>query len=140
MDDLYEPMDELDALISQALADEPFLKAPISLHRGVEARLRIVHIREHEKARFSASMTTLALVFVASLVMAAVAIWFTSLSFLYTEGVSGGKGHLDYYFTALAIYFSSYQGAYTLLMSFVLAIGAFIVAVVMQVHKFMFTD
>ena len=140
MDDLYEPMDELDDLISRALADEPFLKAPITLQRGVEARLRIAHIRDHEKARFTASMTTLAFVFAVSLVVAAISIWFTNLSFLYTEGVSGGKGHLDYYFTALTMYFSGYQGAYTLLMSFILAIGAFIVALAMQVHKFIFTD
>ena len=105
MDDRYEARDELDDLISRALADEP-----------------------------------LAFVFAVSLVVAAVAIWFTNLSFLYTEGVSGGKGHLDYYFTALTMYFSGYQGTYTLLMSFILAIGAFIVALAMQVHKFIFTD
>ncbi|MCK5861311.1 MAG: hypothetical protein KAH38_02425 [Candidatus Hydrogenedentes bacterium] len=140
MNEQYEPIDELDALISRALVDEPFLKAPVNLQRGVEARLRIARLRDREKARFSASITTLFFVFAVSLVLAAVAIWFTSLSFLYTEGVSGGKGHLDYYFTALAMYFSGYQGTYTLLMSFILAIGALAVALVLQLHKFIFTD
>jgi hypothetical protein len=140
MDDLYEPMDELDALISQALADEPLLKAPVGLQRSIEARLRVVHLREHEKARFSASMTTLAIVFVASLCVAATVIWFTSLSFLYTDGVSGGKGLFDYYLTAIAMYFSGYQGGYTLITSFVLGVGAFVVAVAMQLHKLIFTD
>lgn len=140
MDNLYEPIDELDALISAALSDEPMLKAPASLQRGVEERLRIVHLREREKARFSASMTTLAIVFLASIGAAGTMLWFTSFSFLYTDGVSGGKGHLDYYVTALSMYFSGYQGSYTLLMSFVLGIGAFIAAIVMQLRKARFTD
>jgi hypothetical protein len=140
MDNLYEPIDELDALISAALSDEPMLKVPASLQRGVEERLRIVHLREREKARFSASMTTLAIVFLASIAVAGTMLWFTSFSFLYTDGVSGGKGHLDYYFTALPMYFSGYQGSYTLFMSFVLGIGAFIAAIVMQLRKARFTD
>jgi len=140
MDDLYEPIDDLDALISRALADEPFLKAPVSLQRGVEARLRIAHLRDHEKARFAASMTTLALVFIASLCVTAVVLWFTSLSFLYTDGVSGGKGHLDYYFSAMTMYFSGYQGAYTLLMSLVLGIGAFVAAVALGLRRLKYTD
>jgi len=140
MDDLYEPIDDLDALISAALAEEPLLKAPASLQRGVEERLRIVHLREREKARFSASITTLALVFFASVSMAGLVLWFTSFSFLYTDGVSGGKGHLDYYLTAVPMYFSGYQGGYTLLMSFILGIGAFVAAIAMGLHKARFND
>lgn len=137
---LYEPTDELDVLISRALADEPLLKAPASLHRGVEARLRIAHLRDHEKARFFASMTTLALVFIVSLCAAGTVLWFTSLSFLYTDGVSGGKGLLDYYLTAMTMYFSDYQGAYTLLVSLVLGIGAFVAAIAMGLRRLKYTD
>ncbi|HDP33788.1 MAG TPA: hypothetical protein ENN29_01620 [Candidatus Hydrogenedentes bacterium] len=140
MDEMFEPMDDLDALIREALADEPFLKAPITLQRGVEARLRIAHLRDHEKTRFAMSMATLAVVLIASLAMAAVVVWFTKLSFLYSEGVSGGKGQFDYYITALTMTFSSYQGAYSLVASFVLAVAACVVALVMQVHKLMFTE
>ncbi len=140
MNELLEHTDSLDALIAEALSDEPFLKAPITLQRGVEARLRIASLRDHEKKRFAISMATLALVFVAGLAAAAVVVWFTKLSFLSTEGVSGGKGQLDYYITALTMAFSSYQGAYSLIMSVVLAAGAGILAVAMRVHKFIFTD
>lgn len=140
MNELREEMDALDLLIEQALSDEPFLKAPVSLQRGVEARLQIAALRDHEKARFSASMMSLALVVVASLALAGLLVWFTNFSFLYSEGVSGGKGQLDYYATALAMSFTSYQGGYSLLGSLVLAIGALVVAVAMQVHKFIYMD
>ncbi len=140
MNELLKHKNALDALINEALSDEPFLKAPITLQRGVEARLRIAALRDREKKRFAISMATLALLFVAGFIAAAVLVWFTKLSFLYTEGVSGGKGQFDYYITAMTMALASYQGAYSLIMSLVLAVGAGIVALAMQVHKFIFTD
>ena len=140
MSETVELRDDLDALIEEALSDEPYLKAPITLQRGVEARLRIAALRDREKRRFAISMVTLALVFVAALLAAATVVWFTKLSFLYTEGVSGGRGLLDYYMTAVGMYFSNYQGGYSLIVSFILAVAACIVAVVMGLHKFIFTD
>ncbi len=140
MDDRFEPMDELDALIDQALSDEPFLRAPVSLQRGIEARLKLAALRDQEQSRFRFSMASLVFVFIASLAMAGILLWFTNLSALYTDGVSGGKGHLDFYTTSLSLSFTAYQGAYSLIASLVLAIGAIALAVALQVHKLMYSD
>lgn len=140
MNERFEPMDDLDALINQALSGEPFLKAPLSLQRGVEARLRVAALRDKERVRFRVFMVTLAIAFLASLCAAGLLLWFTNFSFLYTEGVSGGRGHFDFYTTSLSMFFTSYQGAYSLLTSFVLGIGAIALAVVMQLHKLMYSD
>ncbi len=112
---------DIDALIDQALSEEPMLRAPVSLQRGVEERLRIADLRDREKMRFRLSMATLLLALVSSLLAAGALLWFTNLSVLARAGVSGGKGQLDYYFTALVQSWHAYQGAYTLILSVLLA-------------------
>mgnify|MGYP001442158175 CR=1 FL=1 len=134
------PLDELDALIEEALTEEPFLKAPLSLQRGVEARVRLLSLREHERRRFFISIFTLTFLFLGSVFLSGVLVWFTNLSFLYTDGVSGGKGWLDYYATAIMLSFSSYQGAYSLIVSFLLALATFFLAGALQIHKMIYSD
>ena len=139
MDERYAPIDELDALIEAALSDEPFYRAPFSLQRGIEARLRVVSLREYEQRRFSVSMLTLALLFGGSVLFAGALLWFTNFSFLYSEGLSGGKGWMDFYATSLGLSFSSYQGTYSMVASFVLALATLFLAGLLQVHKFIYT-
>jgi len=112
---------DIDALIDQALSKEPMLRAPASLQCGVEERLRIAALRDREKMRFRLSMVTLLLALVSSLLAAGALLWFTNLSVLAKAGVSGGKGQFDYYFTALVQSWHAYQGAYTLVLSVLLA-------------------
>ena len=113
---------DIDALIDQALSAEPLLRAPVSLQRGVEERLRIADLRDREKMRFRLSMATLLLALVSSLLAAGALLWFTNLSVLAKAGVSGGKGQFDYYATALVQSWHAYQGAYTLVLSVILAV------------------
>jgi hypothetical protein len=113
---------DLDALIDQALSAEPVLRAPVTLQRGVEERLRIADLRDRELMRFRLSMATLLLALVSSLLAAGALLWFTNLSVLAKAGVSGGKGQFDYYATALVQSWHAYQGAYTLVLSVLLAV------------------
>lgn len=113
---------DIEALIDQALASEPMLRAPVSLQRGVEERLRIADLRDREKVRFRLSMATLLLALFSSLFAAGALLWFTNLSVLAKAGVSGGKGQWDYYATALVQSWHAYQGAYTLILSVLLAV------------------
>lgn len=112
---------DLDALIDRALSEEPMLRAPVTLQRGVEERLRIADLRDREKMRFRLSMVTLLLALVSALFAAGALLWFTNLSLLAKTGVSGGRGHYDYYATALVQSWHAYQGAYTLVLSVLLA-------------------
>lgn len=136
----YAPIDDLDALIEEALMEEPFLKAPLSLHRSIDARVRLISMREHEQRRFSISMLTLTLLFSASILSAGALLWFTNLSILFNDGVSGGKGWLDYYITSLTMSFSSYQGGYSLVASFVLLLVTFFLVGATQIHKFLYSE
>ncbi len=113
---------DIDALIDKALSAEPMLRAPVSLQRGVEERLRIADLRDREKMRFRLSMATLSLALVSALFAAGALLWFTNLSVLAKAGVSGGKGQYDYYATALVQFWHAYQGAYTLVLSVLLAV------------------
>jgi hypothetical protein len=113
---------DIDALIDQALSTEPLLRAPVTLQRGVEERLRIADLRDREKMRFRLSMATLLLALVSALGAAGALLWFTNLSVLAKAGVSGGKGQYDYYATALVQSWHAYQGAYTLVLSVLLAV------------------
>ncbi len=130
----------IDAIIEEALSEEPFLKAPLSLHRGVDARVRLISLREHEQRRFSVSMFTLIFLFFGNLLFAGIMLWFTNLSVLYSDGVSGGKGWFDYYATALMLSFSGYQGAYSLVASFLLAMATFCLVGALQLHKMIYSD
>jgi len=136
----YQPVDDLDALIEEALTEESFLKAPLSLHRSIDARVRLISLREQEQRRFSISMLTLTGLFGGSILCSGVLLWFTNLSILITDGVSGGKGWFDYYSTALSLSFDAYQGGYSLIMSFVLALATLCLAGVLQLHKLIYSE
>jgi uncharacterized membrane protein YbjE (DUF340 family) len=131
---------DLDALIEEALSEEPFLKAPVSLRRDVDARVRLISLRDHEQRRFRISMVSLIFTFVGSVSFAGLLLWFTNLSFLYSDGVSGGKGWFDYYANAVTLSFSSYQGGYSLLASFILALVTLFLVGVLQIHKLIYSE
>ena len=134
------PLDELDALIEEALTEEPFLKAPLSLHRGVDARVRIIAMREYEQRRFLVTMVSLALVFLGSLLFTGLLLCFTNFSLILSDGVSGGNGWLDYYTASWGRSFGSYQGGYSLLISFVLLFITIFLAGASQIHKLLFSE
>lgn len=46
-------IEELDKLIEEALSEEPFLKAPLSLQRGVEARVTRESRKRKRKQRIN---------------------------------------------------------------------------------------
>ena len=58
---------DLDALIEQALADEPMQPVPVGFHGRLDKRLRIASIvdRERQRLRFSVATGTILLVAVA---------------------------------------------------------------------------
>lgn len=140
MNEHFDCRDDLDLLIAQALAEEPVLQAPPSLLESIEARLDIAELRAHEERRFRVSMTSLLVIFVAALAVAGLSLWFTNLSVLYSEGVSGGKGLLDYYLTAFRMSFSSYQGTYSLAGGLFFSISTVVILAALQIHKMPHSD
>lgn len=136
----FNDFDDLDLLIEQVLSEEGLLQAPPSLIRNIEASLDIAELREHEERRFRISMASLFFIFVGALSAAGLSLWFTNLSVLYSEGVSGGKGLWDYYMTALHMSFTSYQGSYSLAGALLFSIGAIILLAALQIHKTMYSD
>lgn len=130
---------DLDALIEEALREEPFLHAPSSLHRGVEARLAMAALRDREQMRFRWSMAVLVLSFCAVLLTAGGLVWFTHLGLLYQDGVSGGRGQMDYYTTSVVMTWTSYQGGYSLVVSLALAAGAVLLALLRPLDRRLWT-
>ena len=113
-------MDRLDGLIEAALRPDEELQAPPTLVAGVSERLRIAALRDREMRRFRVSLITLLLALSSSLIAAGGYLWFTKLDVIARAGVSGGKGHYDYYATALGLSLGDYTGAYTLVLSLLL--------------------
>ena len=113
-------MNRLDALMDAALRPGPELQAPPTLVTGVTERLQVAALREREKRRFRMSLLTLLLALSSSLIAAGGYLWFTKLDVIARAGVSGGKGHYDYYTTALGLSLGDYTGAYTLVLSLLL--------------------
>ena len=136
----FKDWDDLDLLIEEALAGEPLLQAPSSLQENIEARLDIAELRENEEPRFCSSMTAPLFILVGALAAAALSLWFTNLSVLYSEGLSGGKGLWDYYMTALHMSFSSYQGSYSFVGAIIFSIGAVVLLAAVQIHKMIYFD
>lgn len=113
-------MNRLDALIEAALRPDEELQAPPTLVAGVSERLRIAALRDREMRRFRVSLITLLLALSSALIAAGGYLWFTKLDVIARAGVSGGKGHYDYYATALGLSLGDYTGAYTLVLSLLL--------------------
>jgi len=116
------PADDLDRMIEEALGSERLLSAPINFHRAVDERIRIAALKDRQRARFRFWMLSLAASACGALFLAAVAIAVTNLQVIVTNGVSGGKGTLDYYLSALlGTSADAYSGTYTLVTSVLLA-------------------
>jgi len=124
--DEFDPQ-ELDAMIEDVLKSERMLSAPLNFHRRVDERVRIAALKERERARFSFWMLSIAASACGALFLAAVAIAVTNLNVIVTNGVSGGKGTFDYYLTAVfGASVETYSGAYTLVVSVLLAAVALV--------------
>ena len=121
---------DIDAIIEQALRTERMRPTPMNLHRGVEQRVRIAQLRDHEALRFRYSMATLGVAFLAALLVAGLLVSFTNLSVLINHGVSGGRGQYDAFTTSMQISYSGYSGAYSLISSMLLASGTILVALI----------
>ena len=118
---------DIDAIIEEALTSERMLAAPINFHRKVEERVRIAALKERERARFRFWMLSIAASACGALFMAATLLAVTNFQGIVTNGVSGGKGTLDYYLTAVfGTSMGTYSGAYTLVTSVFLAIVALV--------------
>ncbi len=119
----------LDALIERALTGDAPVSVPATLLAGVQERLRVAALRDHERVRFRLSMLTLLLALLSALVAAFFSLWFTKLNLIANVGVSGGKGQYDYYATALGLFFGDYRGAYSLLASLLLVAATLLLGV-----------
>jgi len=125
----FEIRDDLDALIAQALGDEPMLAAPLTLHRRVEDRVRIIALKDKERARFRYTMTGFALALVASIATAAGVVVFTNFAEIMAHGVSGGRGQYDSMFAYAQVSLTNYSGAYSMILSMCLAFGTLLLGV-----------
>tara|TARA_R110001592_G_scaffold284589_3_gene552919 strand:+ start:380 stop:859 length:480 start_codon:yes stop_codon:yes gene_type:complete len=114
---------ELDELIDAALRDEPLLPAPPHLHRKIEERVMYVALQERERARFRHTLIGAIGALFIIVTGAAVVITLTRFSLLYTHGVSGGKGLVDYYLTLFDVSWSSQIGVYALFLMVGLSIA-----------------
>ncbi len=120
-------MQDIDAMIEEALKGERMLSAPLNFHRRVDERVRIAALKERERARFSFWMMSIAASACGALFIAALVIAVTNLNVIVTNGVSGGKGTFDYYLTAVfGATVETYSGAYTLVASVLLAAVALV--------------
>ena len=117
------PQDEIDMAIEAALGNERMLVTPITLHRRVMERVRFAAMRERERVRFRFCMTSLAVALLGALATAFLVIAVTNLNVYLHYGVAGGKGQYDYLATSLALQWTSYSGAYSLVLSLLLACG-----------------
>jgi NhaP-type Na+/H+ or K+/H+ antiporter len=114
-------LDEIDALIEQALRDDVVLPVPATLHKRVTEQVRLVALYERERKRFRYSMFTLSVSLVVMLGAAAGLLIATNFYTVMLNGVSGAKGQYDSLVVSLGAYFSGYTGAYTLLVSAIVA-------------------
>lgn len=130
MTEVFEPQDELDALIDSALRSEPMLVAPITLHRRVEERVRIIALKEKERIRFRYTMISFGLSFVVAILTAAAVVSFTNFAEIITHGVSGGRGQYDSMFTYAQVSLTNYSGAYSMALSMCLAAGTLVLGLI----------
>lgn len=115
---------ELDALLDEALQPELMQPVPVDFAARVDERLRVHALVERERARFRASMATLAVAVVAIIAGAAVFVGFTHLQSIMVYGAPGAKGQLDYWVNEFIAMATSYTGAYSLAISLLLALAA----------------
>ena len=121
---------DIDALIDQALTTEPTRSAPVDFAARVDERLRVHALIERERARFRASMATLAVAIVAIIAGAGIFVGFTHLQSIMVYGAPGAKGQLDYWANEFFRMATSYTGAYSLAFSLLLALAALAMIVV----------
>lgn len=114
--DEYTP-DKLDALIEEALKNEPMRRAPRTLHQRVLERVQVTALREQEKIRFRYSMLGMAVAFLAVVAGAVLIVSLTNLWGVMNYGVPGGKGQFDYYATSMFMSWARYGGAYSMILS-----------------------
>ena len=124
------PKTDLDAVIEAALCDEPMRPVPLALHRRVEERVRIAALYERERTRFRASMAALGVAFLAAVCAAVLVVVFTNLSVFLAHGVPGVRGQYDYYATSVQMTWSAYSGAYSLLLTIVVAGGTLLLGLI----------
>lgn len=129
----YSP-EELDALIEEALHNEPMRRAPLTLHRKVLERVHVAALREQEKVRFRYTMLGMAAAFLAVIAGAILIVSLTNLWGVMNYGVPGGKGKYDYYATSMFLSWTQYSGAYSLVLS-VLGAGIAVVLGLLPFRK-----
>ncbi len=117
---------DLDALIEQALREQPVMRAPADFSRRVEERVRVMVLREREKERFRAGMTVMALSVAVTLLTAAAVVWFTHLSLVMANGTAGNGGQMDTWRTSWWMFLHSYRGAYTFVFSLFMGLVTFL--------------
>lgn len=122
--------DEIDRAIDSALIGERMLSAPITLHRRIMERVRYAAMRERERVRFRVCMTSLAVALLAALGIAFLVISVTNLDIYIRHGVDGGKGQYDYLAASLAQRWTVYSGAYSFLLSLLMAGGALLLGLI----------
>lgn len=125
-----KPEKDLDIIIDEALRTEPMRSAPPTLHRRVQERVRMVHLREQEQARFRYSMAALTFSFLAAIGMTALVVSFSNLDVMLSHGVAGGAGMLDYHATSMQLSALDYSGAYSLGISLLFAAATLVVGLI----------
>jgi len=121
---------DIDAAIETALRGERFRRAPFTLRRRVEERVRIVALREREQHRFRRSMAVLAVGFLGALILVAGVVLSSNLEVLVRHGLAGGKGQYDYLTTSMTLFWTDYRGAYSLLWSLLAAAGTLLLGLI----------
>jgi hypothetical protein len=90
-----EPMDQLDALIEEALSSETPRPVPATFHRRLDNRLRIASLLETERRQFRYHMALLGIVTAAfGVTMVGLPLWTYFNGWLGQE-MSGGMGRID---------------------------------------------
>lgn len=121
---------DIDMAIDSALRGERFRRAPFTLRRRVEERVRIVALRESEQHRFRCSMAVLAIGFLGALVLVAGAVLSSNPEVLVRHSMAGGKGQYDYLTTSVALFGTDYRGSYSLLWSLLAAAGTLLLGLI----------
>lgn len=121
---------EIEELIESALRSEEMLPVPPTLHDRVSARLEVLALMEKERARFRTSMAMMAVALVSIIGGGLLFVAFTNLRGMLVHGAPGAKGRTDYLIHHMMESLSSYGGAYSLVVSFMLALGALALVVI----------
>ena len=96
-------LDEVDALIDEALRGDPLQQVPRGFARRVRSRLRVLCLarRERQRLRYSvAAGTALALGLITAVILVAA---FPSVQEALLPGIPGALGYCDYFAAAWAL-------------------------------------